>query len=214
MLLLQLGRLPPQRLLLREDLERVGVNAPRRRDLPLPRHRLGVVHPDRLPILLLHIQMHRRLDNSLSRNRTPLTLRLLRLRQPLFPTQLGPILLQRRTPIRNDRIDLFRVPFLLLQPSRCDPDLVRRRDRFASFVEDLTGSIGGFETREGEPEFLRVGDDFDGAGEEDAGVLGVVFELDGLFPEFDGGGDVLERCFKSEGRKEKSQQAYKEEGGR
>lgn len=54
--------------------------------------------------------------------------------------------------------------------------------------------VGGFETGEREPEFLRVRNDFDGAGEENACVLGVVLELDCLFPELDGGGNVLEGC--------------------
>lgn len=125
-----------------------------------------------------------------------MTLRLLRLSQPLFPAKLRPILLQRTPPIRNNRVDLPDVPLLLLQPSRSNPDLVRRRNRFASLVEDLTGAVGRFETREGEPELLRVGDDFDCSGEENPSVFGVVFELDGLLPEFDGGRDVLEGCSK------------------
>jgi hypothetical protein len=59
---------------------------------------------------------------------------------------------------------------------------VRSGDRFARLVEDLARTVGRLETCEGEPEFLRVRDDFDRAGEEDARVVGVLFELDGLFP--------------------------------
>lgn len=67
-------------------------------------------------------------------------------------------------------------------------------DALSGFVEDAFGFVGCFEAGEGEPEFDGGGDDFDGAGKEDASVGGGGFEVDGFFPEADGGWDVFEGC--------------------
>lgn len=69
---------------------------------------------------------------------------------------------------------------------------MRRGNGFSRGVDDGARFFGGFETGEGEPEFDGLGDDFDGAGEEDAGVGGGGFEVDGFFPEADGVWDMFE----------------------
>ena len=194
MLLLEIGRLAPQRLLLRVDVERVRVDGPRRRNVALGRHRLCVVEPHGLSVLLVDVEVDARLDDRLGRHRAALALCPLRLRKPLLARQLRAVLLERRDTIRNDRVHLGHVPLLLLQPARGDPDLVRRRDRLARLVEDLARTVGRLEAREREPQLLRVRDDLDGAREEDARVFGVVLELDRLLPQLDRGRNVLEGC--------------------
>ena len=54
---------------------------------------------------------------------------------------------------------LGRVRLLFEQPARGDPDLVRGGDGFAGFVQDGLGLVGGFQTRECEPELDRLWDD-------------------------------------------------------
>lgn len=194
MLLLEVGRLAPERLLLRVHVERVGVDGPRRRDVALARHRLGVVEPDGLPVLLVDVEVDARLDDGLRRHRAALALCALGLGEPLLARELGAVLLERRHAVGNDGVDLADVALLLLEAPGGDPDLVRRRDRLARLVEDLARAVGRLEAREREPQLLRVRDDLDGAREEDPCVLGVVLELDRLLPQLDRRRDVLEGC--------------------
>lgn len=60
---------------------------------------------------------------------------------------------------------------------------MRGGNGLSGFVDYGFGFVGCFEAGEGEPEFDGGGDDFDCAGEQDAGVGGVGFEVDGFFPE-------------------------------
>lgn len=192
--LLQLCCPPPDGLLLGEDIESVGIDCPRGADEALRLHRLSILHPNVLPILLLDVEVQGSLDDGLTGDHTALRLALLRLLKPLLPRQLGSVLLECGDSIGDDGVDLTVVTLLLLQSTGGDPDLVRSGYRLASLVEDLTSAVGGFETSEGEPEFLRVRDDLDGASEKDASIFRVVLELDRLLPKLDGGGDVFESC--------------------
>ena len=54
---------------------------------------------------------------------------------------------------------LGRVRLLFEQPAGSDPDLVRGGDGFAGFVQDGLSLVGGFQTRECEPELNRLWDD-------------------------------------------------------
>lgn len=185
MLLLKVGRLAPDRLLLREDLERVRVDGARCRKQAFLGHRVGVVEPDDLAVLLVDVEVDRRLDDRLRRDRAALLLCALGFGEPLVARELGAVLLERRDTIRDDSIDLRNVALLLLQAAGGDPDFVRCRNRLARLVEHLSCAIGRLEAREGEPQLLRMRDDLDGACEEDARVFGVVLELDSLLPELD-----------------------------
>lgn len=83
-MLLEVGSLPPDRLLLREDVECVRVDRPGGRNHALVGHRLGVVHPDGLSVLLVDVEVNRRLDDRLRGDGTALLLSALGLGEPLF----------------------------------------------------------------------------------------------------------------------------------
>lgn len=194
MLLLEVCRLAPERLFLRVDVQRIGIDGPRRSDHALVRHRLGIVHPDRLPVLLVEVEMNRRLDDRLRRDGTALLFRPLRLGEPLLSREFGTVLLERGDTVGDDGVDLSNVALLLLQTTGGDPDLVRSRDCLARLVEDLTGAIRSLESCERQPELLRVRNDLDCAREQYSRIFRVLLELDRLFPQLDRSRNVLEGC--------------------
>lgn len=194
MRLLELGRFPPDGLLLREYVESVGVDSPRGRIETLGLHRLGILEPDVLAVVVVNVNVQGRLEDRLARDDASLALGLLCLADPLLAREDGAVLGELRNGVGDDGVDLVVVALLFLQSPGGDPDLVRGWDRAPCLVENLPRAVGGLEPGEREPELLRVRDDLDRAREEDAGVFWVVLELDRLLPELDRGRNVLERC--------------------
>ena len=171
MSLLQVRRLPPQVLLVWEHPERIRQDRTRGTDVPFRLRRLRVARPRVEPILLLDVHRDRRFDDRLARPERALVLAPLRLPQPLVareqhlvPPQLAHARLDRLVDDRELLVALLRrllgrVRLLFEQPAGSDPDLVRGGDGFAGFVQDGLSLVGGFQTRECEPELDGLWDD-------------------------------------------------------
>ena len=194
MSLLQLSRLTPDDLLLRKDVESVGVYGSCGRVEALRLEGLSILEPHVLAVVVVDIDVERRLEDRLTGNDAPLALSLLGLGDPLFARQDRAVFGERCDGVRDDGVDLTDVAFLLLETCSRDPDLGRGWYYATGFVEDLSGLVGSLEACEREPELDRVGDDLDGAREQDSGVFRVLLQLDRLLPQLDRRRDVLECC--------------------
>jgi hypothetical protein len=192
MSLLELSSRPPDLPFVWEDVDEVRSNRPTRLEMTSRAGALRIVHPSLHPLVLLDVNMQRRLDDRPTRHRTSLAFTPLRLLQPSLPIHHDLLIPQLAHSRRHDALDLCRVAGLLGESSGGDPDLVRGRDGLSGFVENLLGGLGGFESGEGEPEVDGGRNEFDSSSEEDSSVGWVGFEVDGLFPEGDGVWDSFE----------------------
>jgi hypothetical protein len=174
MSLLELSSRPPDLPFVWEDVDEVRSNRPTRLEMTSRAGALRIVHPSLHPLVLLDVNMQRRLL------------------QPSLPIHHDLLIPQLAHSRRHDALDLCRVAGLLGESSGGDPDLVRGRDGLSGFVENLLGGLGGFESGEGEPEVDGGRNEFDSSSEEDSSVGWVGFEVDGLFPEGDGVWDSFE----------------------
>ena len=185
MLLLEIRRCPPYSLLRRKDLDDIRIDSPRALYKVALRCRLGIVQPCIQTIFLLDVEMERRLEDRLRRDRRSLGLATLGLFHPLLSRHDDLMLCQICDSISNKLVDNCCLTVLLPKSSTRYPDLVTGRNHLVRLVEHFLGFDGRLQSREGQPQLDRLRYDFDRTLQQDTSIFGIIFEIYHLFPELD-----------------------------
>mmetsp|Transcript_32016 Transcript_32016/g.77680 ORF Transcript_32016/g.77680 Transcript_32016/m.77680 type:complete len:288 (+) Transcript_32016:600-1463(+) len=191
MRLLVLRRAHPHRLLRGEDHQRLREHRARALGAAARDEGVGVLHPDSLAVLVLHVQPDRLPDDRLRRARRVGLLRRLRLEQPLLALEVDLVERERLDRLLDDPVDQVEVAVGLLQLGGGDPDLRLGGDGLARLVEHLARVLVRLEAREGEPHVDGVRDALHRAAKHQPRVLWRL-QIDGGLPQLDGVGDHLE----------------------